>query len=149
MRRRALLVLIVLSPLILEQPAAAQTQKPSKDATVWVVDDTHKVHPVTGNLLSHGKEVYAGRLLTLAEYRLRNNVWDAATNTVKLFAGRNEFAGFQVVLEKGQDDLHKVFVNPTDLLGTNGRISADSHIRLFKQLYAQLDGVWYPRFATV
>jgi hypothetical protein len=130
--------------MILEGPAAAQTQKPSKDATVWVVDDTHKVHPVTGNLLSHGKEVYAGRLLTLAEYRLRNNVWDAATNTVKLFAGRNEFAAFQVVLEKGREDLHKVFVNPTDLLGTKGRISADSHIRLFKQLYVQLDGVWYP-----
>jgi hypothetical protein len=122
----------------------AQDEKPAKDARVWVIDDTDKVHPVSGNLLSEGLETYNGQRPSPAQYRLQNNVWDAGTSTVKLFAGRNEFVAFQVVLEKGRDDLHKVFVNATDLLGSRERISADSHIRLFKQLYLQLDGVWYP-----
>jgi hypothetical protein len=122
----------------------AQDEKPAKDARVWVIDDTDKVHPISGNLLSEGLEAYNGHRPSPAQYRLHNNVWDAGTSTVKLFAGRNEFVAFQVVLEKGRDDLHKVFVNATDLLGSRERVSADSHIRLFKQLYLQLDGVWYP-----
>jgi len=125
-------------------PAAAQEEKPSKDATIWVVDDTHKVHPVTGELLEEGRDIYSGKVSSPREYRQGNNVWNASTNTIKLFAGRNEFVAFQLVLEKGNDDLHKVFVNATDLLGAKARISADSHVRLFKQLYLQLRNTWYP-----
>jgi hypothetical protein len=35
----------------------------AKDATVWALDDTDKVHPITGNLLSEGAEIYNGRPL--------------------------------------------------------------------------------------
>ncbi|MEW5979602.1 MAG: glycoside hydrolase domain-containing protein [Acidobacteriota bacterium] len=122
----------------------AQIEKPAKDTQIWVLDDTDKVHPITGNLLSEGKEVYEGKRPSSGEYRKRNGVWDAASRMIRLSAGRNEVVGFQVVLEKGQDELHKVFLNATDLLSSKERISADSHIRLFKQLYLQLEGTWYP-----
>ncbi len=137
----AALILLLLSS---GSTGAQEEDKPSKDTVAWALDDTDKVHPVTGNLLSQGKDLYTGKLTGPGEHRTSNSVWNAASRTVKLFAGRNEFVSFQVVLEKGKDDLHKIFVNATDLLGANARISADSHIKLFKQLYVQLDGVWYP-----
>jgi len=117
---------------------------PAKDATVWTLDDTDKVHPITGNLLSEGAEIYNGLQASRSDYRVHNGVWDASTSTVKLFAGRNEFVSFQIVLEKGREDLHKVFVNATDLLGSRERISADRNVRLFKQLYVPFNGSWYP-----
>ena len=127
-----------------KSPVFAQAEKVPKDAVVWAADDIHKVHPVSGNLLSEGLEVYRGRSPSNGEYRLHSHLWDSAGGTVKLFAGRNEFVSFQVVIEKGREDLHKVLLTCTDLLGSGERISADSNIRLFKQLYLQLDGVWYP-----
>jgi hypothetical protein len=117
---------------------------PAKDATVWVVDDTDKIHPVTGNLLSEGRAVYDGREPGGGGHRLRNGVWDAATRSVKLRAGRNEFVSFQIVIEKGRDDLHKIFVNATDLLGSRERIGAGRNVRLFKQLFVPFKGSWYP-----
>ena len=124
--------------------AQETTTKTAKDALVWAIDDTDKVHPISGNLLSEGAEVYDGKTASSGNYRKSNPVWDASTNTVRLVAGRNEFVSFQVVLEKQQQDLHKVFVNATDLFGTRERISADRHIRLFKELYLQIGGRWYP-----
>ena len=125
-------------------PAAAQEVTPPKDARVWVVDDTEKVNPVTSALLREGMDVYSGRAPGKGDYRRVNSVWDAATNTVKLFAGRNEFVSFQVVFEKQKDDLHKVFVTATDLIGARERIGADRNIRMFKQLYLSLRGNWFP-----
>ena len=126
-------------------PMFAQSdEKPAKDVVVWALDDTDKVHPVSGNLQSEGAEVYNGARPSQGEYRTRNSVWDAATQTVKLSAGRNEFVSFQVVLEKGREDVHKIFVNATDLLGARERIGADRNIRLFKQLYVPIHGSWYP-----
>jgi len=120
------------------------------DASVWVIGEADKVNPVTGNLLSEGLKVYHGLEPSKGKYRKQNNVWDAGTKTIKLFAGRNEFVSFQVVIEKGKQDLHKIFVNATDLLGSKQRIIADRHVRLFKQLYLAIhdDGiganVFYP-----
>lgn len=125
-------------------PLWAEPENPPKDAVVWAVDDTDKVHPITGALLSEGIEVYRGDRPSQRVYRRKNNVWDAATGTVKLFAGRNEFVSFQIVLEKGKEDLHKIFLNATDLFGSRERISADQHVNLFKQLYLEIDGNWYP-----
>jgi hypothetical protein len=138
MTRRIAAVLLI-APILL----CAQEKRP-KDALVWVIDDTDKVHPVSGNLLSEGPAAYTGRNATTGAYRSRNAVWDADTNTVRLFSGRNEFVSFQVVLERRKEELHKVFVNATDLIGSRERIAADRNIRLFKQLYVQLNGVWYP-----
>lgn len=136
--RAICLVALFVSPLV------AQPARQPKDAAVWVVDDTDKVHPISGNLLSEGINVYSGKRSSTREYRTSNTVWDGATSTVKLFSGRNEFVSFQIVLEKRRDDLHKVFINATDLLGSRARISADSHIRMFRQLYLELGGIWYP-----
>jgi len=122
----------------------AQEEKPAKDTIVWAIDDTDKVHPVSGNLLSEGLEVYTGNATSTKRYREQNNVWERATNTIKLFGGRNEFVSFQIVIEKNKDDLHKIFVNPTDLLGSKARISADSNIQIFKELFLKLNNIWYP-----
>ena len=136
---RALLLLLLPCTALFPQ------EKPqTKDATVWVIDDTDKVHPVTGNLLSEGTDVYNGRAPGTADYRLRNAVWDAASQTVRLSSGRNEFVSFQIVIEKKHDDLHKMFVNATDLFGAKERTPADRNVRLFKELYLQHRGTWYP-----
>jgi|GEM_PF-2010490 len=116
----------------------------AKDARVWALDDTDKVHPITGNLLSEGREVYNGVRPSQGNYRDHNSVWDASKQTIRLAAGRNEFVSFQVVIEKGRADLHKLFVSATDLFGSKDRISADRNVRLFKELYMPLDGSWYP-----
>jgi hypothetical protein len=145
MRRRYCLPFLLLAawraPLF---PQEVESPDSAKDATVWALDDTDKVHPITGNLLSEGEEIYNGLKPSKANYRNHNSVWDGSTRTIKLMAGRNEFVGFQIVIEKGREDLHKIFVNATDLLGSNGRISADSNVRLFKQLYVPGGGSWCP-----
>lgn len=125
-----------------EVPAWARV--PTEDALVWAIDDTQNVHPISGNLLSEGLNVYVGHNPSQGTYRKNNPIWDAATQTIKLVAGRNEFVAFQLVIEAGREDLHKVFVNPTDLLGSRERINSDRDIRLFKELYVCLNGEWYP-----
>lgn len=107
-------------------PLLGQPPESKSDATVWALDDTDKVHPITGAPIS------------------ANSVWSASDETIRLQAGRNEFVAFQVVIQKGAKDIHKIFVNATDLIGSRERISADKNIRLFKELYLQLDGAWYP-----
>jgi hypothetical protein len=92
-----LLSVIPVGPLV-----AQDDEKPEKDAAVWAMPDTDKVHPITGSLLSEGDEIYNGLAPGKGEYRLRNSIWSASTNTIKLLAGRNEFVSFQVVLEKGR-----------------------------------------------
>ncbi|HLA40456.1 MAG TPA: hypothetical protein VJ417_10680, partial [Candidatus Glassbacteria bacterium] len=87
---------------------------------------------------------YRGETPSQLSYRRNNAVWDAAAGKIKLFAGCNEFVSFQLVLEKGREDLHKVLVTISDLIGDTERISADRNIRLFKELYLQIDGDWYP-----
>jgi hypothetical protein len=142
--KQTICLLLLLSAIPGGPLVAQDDEKPAKDAAVWVLPDTDKVHPITGNLLSEGEEIYSGLTPSKGEYRVRNSVWDASTNTVKLSAGRNEFVSFQVVLEKGREDLHKIFVNATDLIGSKERISADANVRLFKELYVPLKGSWYP-----
>lgn len=51
---------------------------------------------------------------------------------------------FRLFWKKGATICTRCLFNATDLLGAKDRISADSCIRLFKQLYLQLDGAWYP-----
>lgn len=111
MKTKPMIALIGLTLLCLpEILLLAQDEKPAKDAAVWAVDDTDKVHPISGNLLSEGMEIYSSQQPSPAQHRVRNSIWDAATQTIKLYSGRNEFVSFQVVLEKGRNDLHKVFV---------------------------------------
>lgn len=139
----AVLLLLMLSVARMAAQEEEEATPVAKDAHVWALDDTDKVHPVTGNLLSEGAEVYNGQRPSKGEYRRRNSVWDAATNTIRLRAGRNEFVSFQVVIEKGQQELHKVFLNATDLFGSKERISADRNVKLFRELYVPLHGTWY------
>lgn len=139
MKAAYLLVLGMLCCAIL-----AQTQKPPKDTAIWVVDDTVKVHPITGSLLREGVKVHSGDSGSNRSYRQKNSVWNAETNTVRLFAGRNEFVSFQIILEKNQEDLHKFFVTISDLIGPGERISSDHSVQMFKQLYVQREGNWYP-----
>lgn len=115
----------------------AQDEGLSKGTMVWAFDDTVKVSPLTGETLGFNAP-------QSKDFRRSNSVWDAATSTVKLFAGRNEFVSFQIAIEKQAQDVRKVFVNATDLIGSQDRISADSHIKMFKQLYMEHRGVWYP-----
>jgi hypothetical protein len=130
--------------LALPMISGAQNIRGAKDAAVWAVDDTVNVSPLTGNLLSEGADVYAGRSPATGHYRESNNVWDAQTRTVKIFGSRNEFVAFQVVIEKKSDNLHKIFVNATDLTSDGARIAAEPNIRLFKQIYVDQRDGWYP-----
>jgi hypothetical protein len=130
--------------LALSLVAGAQQIRGPKDATVWAVDDSVNVSPLSGNLLSEGPDIYNGKVPSAGHYRESNDVWNAQTQTVSIYGSRNEFVAFQVVIEKKIDSLHKIFVNVTDLTGAGARIAAGPNIRLFKQIYVDRGDLWYP-----
>jgi len=58
MRRRHCLPFLLLAAWNAPSfPQEVESQNSGKDATVWALDDTDKVHPITGNLLSEGQEI--------------------------------------------------------------------------------------------
>jgi hypothetical protein len=68
----------------------------SEALRVWACPSNCKVNPVTGNSLDDGdykSEERAG------DYRAGNEVWDGQKHRVSLFAGRSDFAGFQLALQ--------------------------------------------------
>jgi hypothetical protein len=64
-------------------------------AEVAVVDELDKVHPVSGAMIPEQP----------AEYLAANHLWSAAAKEVELYAARNEFVAFQVLVRGTVDGL--------------------------------------------
>ena len=58
------------------------------DAEVAVIDELDKVQPVTGEMIPKQPDGYLAA----------NHLWSAKTKEIRLYAARNEFIGFQVLL---------------------------------------------------
>jgi hypothetical protein len=63
------LAAVCMWPAAFSARAQETTKKTAKDALVWAIDDTDKVHPVSGNLLSEGAAVYEGKSPSSGSYR--------------------------------------------------------------------------------
>ena len=85
------------------QPFTDAAPPPTVGAlAVSVIDALDKVHPVSGRMIpAH-----------VAGYRTGNHLWSASTKTVRLFAARNEFVDFQVLLSGTGKDIHMKLTMP-------------------------------------
>lgn len=66
----------------------------------WAFASNEKINPLTGNALSEGSYTAP---TPAGQYREGNSVWDGKAQCVLLFAGRNDFAGFQLAVENLDD----------------------------------------------
>ncbi len=63
---------------------------------VSVIDPLDKVHPVTGQMIPRHQDGYLQA----------NHLWSASQNLVRLFAAKNEFVSFQILLEGDPEPVH-------------------------------------------
>lgn len=77
---------------------ATETGTPIENAgvRVWAAPSNAKISPITGNAMHERKYLDAAPAGT---YRNGNAAWDGKAHSVVLFAGRNDFAGFQLAVE--------------------------------------------------
>lgn len=68
----------------------------------------------------------------------KNSVWSAADRTVRLFGGRGEYVGFQVVLHAGDAPLEKVRLRVTSLKSDGGAELSPSNADLFQEHYLKV-----------
>src|SRR5262249_37304599 len=66
-------------------------------ADVAVIDELDKVHALTGELIPHEEEAYLSA----------NHLWYARENQVTLFAARNEFVVFEMVVRGHTEDIER------------------------------------------
>lgn len=104
--------------------------------TLWAVDDTVRVSPVTGLVLIEGR-TGIHKDYPVTNYRQKNRVWDAHTRTVSLKAARNEFVAFQLILAAEQP-VEKVEASFAELRHAGGLALTGRHLQLFKEWYVQV-----------
>lgn len=110
--------------------------------SIWVVDEGYKVKPfLTKNADGVENEFFSffvgSGYQREKDYSKKNYIWDASQKKISLHGARNEYLGFQVVIEAKEDDLERVTVSVTDLTGPGGSISAEN-IRLFREHYVNI-----------
>lgn len=112
---------------------------------VWACPSNSKVSPITGNAMHEGAYLDAAHKGT---YRNGNAVWDGNRHRVTLFAGRNDFAGFQLAIENLRPDrMTGLRIACSDLRnpkGAKGLIPAGA-VESFQQWNLKNEkGHWYP-----
>jgi hypothetical protein len=114
---------------------------------LWACPSNSKISPLTGNGLDEG--AYVRREMT-GDARNGNEVWDGMRHRVVLFAGRNDFAGFQLALQNTLDgpltDIHIAVQETWRQTGRGeNRILEAAKAELFWQWSCKdKNGVYYP-----
>ncbi len=104
----------------------------------WACSELAKVNPANGARIADGYSTGSD------DYKKANAVWDSSLNRITLHAGRNEVAGFQVIIERLLSNLTDVAVTVGDLTGPGGAvIAADENVELFKLHYVSDEGLYY------
>lgn len=68
----------------------------------------------------------------------RNSVWSASDRQIRLYGGRQEYVGFQVVVRAGSAPLKEVEVKISPLRSKGGATLGDANIDLFRQHYLKV-----------
>ena len=130
-------------------PALAQ----QANVNLWAVSENVRVNPVTGKLIESRTDIHAD--YPGEDYRQGNLVWDAERRTVSLRAARNEFLGFQLIIDADQP-VDEVNVSLPELRHKSGATIAGKHLALFQEWYVRvrkpstgyeatsLGAGWYP-----
>ena len=129
----------------------AFAQQPN--VNVWAVSENVRVNPVTGTLIEARTDIHGD--YPAENYRQGNLVWDASRKTVSLKAARNEFIGFQLVVETDAP-VNEVDVALAELRHESGAVITGKHLALFQEWYVHvrkpstgyeatsLGAGWYP-----
>ncbi|MBN2289767.1 MAG: DUF4091 domain-containing protein, partial [Candidatus Glassbacteria bacterium] len=114
----------------------------SADYNLWAAPPYYKINPRTGNAFEYDEQSYDVDGAP-APYKAFNRVWDASNRKVHLLAGRNEFVGFQVVVEKMiPDTLKNIEVSLSRL---RGPMALDMKFtKLYRAWYHNFSDVMYP-----
>ncbi|MDA1315689.1 MAG: DUF4091 domain-containing protein [Acidobacteria bacterium] len=130
---------------------AVFAQQPA--VNVWAVSENVRVNPVTGKLIEARTDIH--RDYPAEDYRQGNLAWDASRKAVSLKAARNEFVGFQLIIETNAP-VEDVDVALTELRHESGATITGKHLAVFQEWYIQvrkpstgyeatsLGAGWYP-----
>ena len=112
------------------------------DYSLWVAPNYYKVNPRNGNAFEYDPDNYDVDGVPVP-YKGKNRIWDAAQNTVSMIAGRNEFVGFQLIIEKEiEGTLSNIEVSVNKL---NGPMTLENKFnKLYRVWYNDFDDVLYP-----
>jgi len=141
-------VSMVLGALALVLPATGFAE-----VRLWAVSDGVRVDPIAGRVLEARPDIHKD--YPSGDFRKSNSVWDAASKTVSLHSGRNEFTAFQLIVESGEP-LEDVDVELSELHHGSGSSIAGRNLAIFQEWYVQvrrpstgyeatsLGPAWYP-----
>jgi len=119
--------------------SASYTSSTYHSVNIWVTGEYEKVNPITGNIYEEDTEKYNSKPI-IGGYKEKNYFFDKKLNTIFLQGARNEYVGFQVVIEANLNDIN---ILVSDLTGT-GIIQSKENIHLFREWYIKLNNIWYP-----
>lgn len=117
---------------------------------VWAVGDSHKVNPVSCNILEEhywhqiggrGDPYYAAPSYQgqrAGKLWKASSVWDSAKRLVSLRAASNEFVSFQVIVEGSGRPVKGISVRAGDLTGPGGVIKAKDNVEVFVEWYMKV-----------
>ena len=141
-----LLLLVMLATAVAQavSPAACPAGYPqggspphgvAQAVRLWAVSDSVRVNPVTGRLFEDRADIHGD--YPTGDYRARNAVRDAPTQTVALHAARNEFVAFQLVIE-AQEPVAEVDVSFPEMKHPSGARLTGRNAAIFKEWYVQV-----------
>ncbi|MEA2062941.1 MAG: DUF4091 domain-containing protein, partial [Gemmatimonadota bacterium] len=103
---------------------------PSLAARIWVCGDLEKVSPRTGSLIHTSWSSYKSDTL----YQKSNFHWNGSSRTVLLEGARGEVLGFQVIIDRQEDELSNVHLSLGNLEGP-GTLDVSGNHRIFRTCY--------------
>lgn len=103
---------------------------------VWAFSEVSKVDPITGEMID---EKFAG------DYRLKNCVWDADSDLIKLLAARGEVVAFQLAIQRSKEHLENVKIEFSPL-SDQADVLSMSQIKAYRNWYVEKNG-WQQEYA--
>jgi len=114
----------------------ARGQSGAAGMKIWAVSDNVRVSPITGKVLVEGKtQVHPD--YPSGGFDRKNLVWDGAARKVTLYAARNEFTAFQLILQPN-GPVEEVDVDLPFLQGDGGQKIENPYISIFREWYVKV-----------
>ena len=129
-------------PLSSDVSNSASAVASTADYSLWVAPNYYKVNPRNGNAFEYDPDNYDVDGVPVP-YKGKNRIWDSAQNKVSMLAGRNEFVGFQLIIEK---EIEGTLANiEVSLDQRTGPMTIENKFnRLYRVWYNDFSHVLYP-----